>query len=103
MGEFQRSRLFTPGPLKFSELAHKGGGARFVVLTVEPCPMSSPKRGLHQKVKEAGASAGLETHTPDNPAVSNTWLIFQEKVVFEQRKIGGMQRNASHRWTNTTI
>jgi hypothetical protein len=29
----------------------------------------------------------LETHAPDNLAVSGTWLVFQEKVVLEQGKI----------------
>jgi hypothetical protein len=47
----------------------------------------SPKGSLHQKVKEAGMRTGLETHAPDNLAVSDTWLVFQEKVVLKQGKI----------------
>jgi hypothetical protein len=62
-----------------------------VVLTIEPCPVPSPNGRLHQKVKEVGTRAGLETHGPDNRAVSGTRLVFQEKVIFEQRKI---RRNA---------
>jgi hypothetical protein len=91
MGEFKRSRLFTPGPLKFRESDYKRREAGFVVLTVEPCPVPSRKGGLHRKVKKADARVGLETHAPDNLAVSGTRLIFQEKVVFEQREI---RRNA---------
>jgi hypothetical protein len=33
--------------------------------------------------------AGLKTYTPNNLLVSGTWLVFQEKIVFEQGKIGG--------------
>jgi hypothetical protein len=36
MGEFKRSRLFIPGPLKFRELAYERREAGFVVLAVEP-------------------------------------------------------------------
>jgi hypothetical protein len=35
---------------------------------------------------------GLETHAPDNLAVSGTQLVFQQKVILEQREI---IRNAS--------
>jgi hypothetical protein len=87
MGEFKRSRLFIPGPLKFRELAYERREAGFVVLAVEPWPMPTTKGSLHQKVKEAGARADLETHVPDNLAVSDARLIFQEKVVFEQWEI----------------
>jgi hypothetical protein len=87
VGEFKRSSLFTPWPLKFRESACKRREARFVVLIVEPCPMPSPKGSLHWEVKEASVRAGLEAHTPDNLAVSSAWLIFQEKVILEQREI----------------
>jgi hypothetical protein len=83
MGEFKRSRLFTPGPLKFRESAYERGEAGFVVLTVEPCPVPSPKDGLHWEVKEADVRVGLEAHTPDNLVVSGARLILQEKVVLE--------------------
>jgi hypothetical protein len=87
MGEFKRSRLFTPGPLKFRELAYERREAGFMVLVEEPCPVPSTKGSLHRKVKEAGTRADLETHGPNNLAVSGARLIFQEKVVFEQREI----------------
>jgi hypothetical protein len=83
MGEFKRSRFFTPSPLKFRESTHKRREAGFMVLTIEPRTVPSSKGSLHRKVKEAGARAGLETHTPDNLAVSGTRLIFQEKVILE--------------------
>jgi hypothetical protein len=38
MGEFKRSRFFTPPPLKFREPTYKRREAGFVVLIVEPCP-----------------------------------------------------------------
>jgi hypothetical protein len=54
MGEFKRSRLFTLGPLKFRESTYERREAGFVVLTVEPHPVSSLKGSLHREVKEAG-------------------------------------------------
>jgi hypothetical protein len=58
-----------------------------MILAVEPCPVPSPKRSLHRKIKEAGVRAGLKTHNPDNLTVSGTQLIFQEKIILEQGKI----------------
>jgi hypothetical protein len=91
MGEFKRSRFFTPRPLKFRESAYKRREVGFMVLTLEPCLVPSPKGSLHRMVKEASTRVGLETHAPNNLVVSGTWLVFQEKVVLEQRKI---RRNA---------
>jgi hypothetical protein len=96
MGEFQRSRLLTPGPLKFRELAYERREVGFMVLAVEPCHMSSPKGSPHRKVKESDVRVGLEAHAPDNLTVSGAQLIFQEKIVFEQREI---RRNAMKRFT----
>jgi hypothetical protein len=96
MGEFERSRFFTPRPLKFRELAYKRREARFMVLVIEPYHVPPPKRSLHRKVKEAGARAGLETHAPNNLTDSGTWLVFQEKVILEQRKI---RRNSRECYT----
>jgi hypothetical protein len=79
MGMFKRSRLFTPGPLKFRESTYKKREAGFVVLTVEPCPVPSPKVGLHRKVKEVDARAGLESHVPDNLLVSGFNWYFKKK------------------------
>jgi hypothetical protein len=83
MGEFKRSRFFTPRPLKVRESAYKRREVGFVVLAVEPRVVPSPKGSLHQKVKKAGARVGLEAHAPDNLAVSSTRLVFQEKVILE--------------------
>jgi hypothetical protein len=33
--------------------------------------------------------AGLKTYTPNNLSVSDTQLLFQEKVKFEEREIRG--------------
>jgi hypothetical protein len=51
-----------------------------MVLAIEPRPMPSPKGSLHRKDKEASTRVGLETHTPNNLAVSSTLLVHQEKV-----------------------
>jgi hypothetical protein len=67
-----------------------------MVLTVEPCPVPSPKGSLHRKVKETSVRAGLETHTPDNLAVCGTWLVCQEKVILEQWKV---RRNSKQSFT----
>jgi hypothetical protein len=73
--------------LKFREPAYKRRVAGFMVPTVQPCPMPSPKGSLHHKVEEAGTRVGLETHAPDNLVVSGTRLVFQQKVILEQREI----------------
>jgi hypothetical protein len=67
-----------------------------MVLIVEPHLVPSPKGNLHWEVKEAGARAGLESHTSDNLAVSGTRLVFHEKVILEQREI---RRNAKKCFT----
>jgi hypothetical protein len=72
---------------KFRESANEMGEAGLVVLAIEPRPMPSPKGSIHWEVKEASTRAGLETHTSDNLAVSDARLVFQEKVILEQREI----------------
>jgi hypothetical protein len=96
MGEFERSRFFTPRPLKFRELAYKRRQTRFMVLAVEPHLMSSPKGSVHRKVKEADVRVGSETHAPNNLTVCGTQLVFNEKVILEQRKI---RRNSNECFT----
>jgi hypothetical protein len=83
MGEFKRSRFFTPRTLKIRESAYKRREAGFIVLAVEPRPVPSLKGSLHRKVKEACVRVSLETRSPDDLAVSNTRLVFQEKVILE--------------------
>jgi hypothetical protein len=80
---------FTPSSLELVELAYKRREARFMVLTIKLGHMPSLERSLHRKVGEAGARAGLKTHTPNNLSVSGTRLVFQEIIVLEQGKIGG--------------
>jgi hypothetical protein len=46
-----------------------------VVLTIEPCPMPSPKRGFQRKVEEASVRASLKTYTSDDLLVGGTRLI----------------------------
>jgi hypothetical protein len=87
MREFERCGFFTPSPLKFRESAYKGREVWFMVLTVEPCSVPSPKRGIHGKFKKADVRTGLMTHTPNDLSVSGTWLISQEKIIIEQREV----------------
>jgi hypothetical protein len=87
MRKFERCGFFAPSPLKFRESAYKGREAWFIILIVELCPAPSPKRGLHGELKEADVRAGLKAHTPNNLSVSDTRLVFQEKVIFEQREV----------------
>jgi hypothetical protein len=60
-----------------------------MVFAVEPCHVPSLKGSFHRKVKEAGTRAGLETHPSDNLVVSGARLVFEEEVIFEQRKVRG--------------
>jgi hypothetical protein len=60
-----------------------------MILVVKPHHVPSPKGSFHRKVKEAGTRADLETHPSDNLAVSSAQLVFQEEVIFEQRKVRG--------------
>jgi hypothetical protein len=81
--EFERSGLFTPCSSELEESANKRREAGLMVFTVKPCPAPSLKRGLNREFKEANVGSGLKTHTPNNIAVSDTRLIFQEKIVPE--------------------
>jgi hypothetical protein len=83
MGEFTRGRFFIPRPLEFKESAYKRREAGFMALVVEPRPVPSLTGSLHQKVKEAGVRAGLETYASDSLVISGTWLVFHEKVILE--------------------
>jgi hypothetical protein len=74
--EFERSRLFAPSSLELQEPANKGGEAGFMVFTIEPCPVPSPKQSFHEKLKEVSVRVGLKSHTSNNLLVSVTQLIF---------------------------
>jgi hypothetical protein len=64
LGELEWSRLFAPSSLELREPAYEQGEARFMVLTIEPCPVPSSRRGFQGKIKEAGARVSLKTYTP---------------------------------------
>jgi hypothetical protein len=74
--EFELGGLFSPSSLEFWESAIKGREARFMLLTIKPDPMPSPKRSVQRKVEEASTRAGLKTYTPNNLLVSGTQLVF---------------------------
>jgi hypothetical protein len=75
--------------LELGESAYKGREARFMVLAIKSDPMPSLERSLQREVEEACTRAGLKTYTPNNLLVSGARLVFQEKIVLEQEKIGG--------------
>jgi hypothetical protein len=58
-----------------------------MILVVKPCRVSSLKRSFLGKIEEASTRAGLEMYAPTNLLVGNTWLVLQEKLVFEEREV----------------
>jgi hypothetical protein len=87
LGELKWSQLFAPSSLELGEPAYEWREARFMVLTIEPCPVTSPKRGFQGKIKEASARASLKTYAPNDLSVGSTRLILQEEIIFEQREV----------------
>jgi hypothetical protein len=75
--------------LELGESAYKEREARFMVLAIEPSPMPSSERNLQRNIEKTSTRAGLKTYTPNNLSVSGAQLVFQEKIVLEQGKIGG--------------
>jgi hypothetical protein len=45
-----------------------------------------PERRFYGEVKKAAERSSLESHAPDDLSVVGARLIFQEKIVLEQRK-----------------
>jgi hypothetical protein len=43
-GEFEWVGFFTPSPLELGESTNKMREARFMIITIEPCPMPSTRR-----------------------------------------------------------
>jgi hypothetical protein len=87
LGELEWSQLFAPSSLELGELAYEWREARFMVLTIEPCPMLSPKRGFQGKIEEASARASMKTYAPNDLSVGGTRLILQEEIFFEQMEV----------------
>jgi hypothetical protein len=58
-----------------------------MVLAIEPCAMTPPRRSFQRKVEEASTTTGLKTYAPNDLSVGGTRLISQEKVIFERREI----------------
>jgi hypothetical protein len=96
LGKFEWSRLFTLSVVELKELAREGGEARFMILTIELCPMPSPKRSFQGKVKKTITRLSLEAYTPNNLPVGSTQLVLQEKVVFEESEV---RRNPEEEFT----
>jgi hypothetical protein len=82
LGKFKWSRFFAPSVVKLGESAHKGREAGFMIISIELCPVPSPKRSFQGKIEEASMRASLETYAPNNLPVGGTRLVLQEKVVF---------------------
>jgi hypothetical protein len=72
LGELKWSQLFAPSSLELGEPAYERREARFMVLTIEPCLVTSPKRGFQGKIKEASARASLKTYAPNDLSVGST-------------------------------
>jgi hypothetical protein len=82
LGELKWCRLFAPRSLAL-EPAYKWREARFLVLTIEPCLVPSPKSCFQGKIEEANTRASLKTYAPNDLSVGDTWLILQEEIIFE--------------------
>jgi hypothetical protein len=94
LGKLEWSRLFASSIVELEESAHEGREAGFMILTIEPCPVPSLKRGFQGRIEEASTRAGLETYTPNNLPVHGTRqvlqearLVHQEEVIFEKREV----------------
>jgi hypothetical protein len=59
LGKLEWSWLFAPGSFELEESAYEGREDGLMVLTIEPCPMPSSKRGFQRKVEEASVRTGL--------------------------------------------
>jgi hypothetical protein len=73
--ELEWSQLFAPSSLELGEPAYKQRETGFMVLTIEPCIMPSPKRGFQGKVVEASMRASLKTYAPNDLLIGGTRLI----------------------------
>jgi hypothetical protein len=83
LGELEWSGLFAPSSLELGEPAYEQREARFMILTMEPYLVPSPKRGFQGKVEEASARASLETYAPNDVSVGDAQLILEEEIIFE--------------------
>jgi hypothetical protein len=46
LGKLEWSRLFAPSVVELRESAHKAREVGLMILTIEPCPVPSPKRSF---------------------------------------------------------
>jgi hypothetical protein len=63
-GELEWSLFLTSSSLELRELAYKLREDRLVVLVIEPCPITSLKRGFEREVEEANTRVSLNSHSP---------------------------------------
>jgi hypothetical protein len=89
---FQWSGLFAPSPMEFRESSYEGREARFMVLIVEPCSMSSPERILQRKVKKSSMSSSLLAYATYDFVICSARLVFQEEIILSKRKFGGIPK-----------
>jgi hypothetical protein len=66
----------------------EGGGARFMVFTVELGPMSSLERSLQRKIEKVAMWVRLDANTTNDLLLGRARLILQEEVMFEEWEIG---------------
>jgi hypothetical protein len=72
--------------MTLKESTNKRREARFMILKIKPSLVPSPERSFHGEVKEAATRASFETNTLDDLSVIGAWLVFQEKLILEQRE-----------------
>jgi hypothetical protein len=73
------------GPLKFRESAYEGRDVGFMIFTTKLGFVPSSEGSFHVEVEEATTRVSLESSASDNHSVIGTQLIFQKKVMLEQR------------------
>jgi hypothetical protein len=74
-----------------------------MVFAIKPGLVPSLEQSLHCHIQEATARACLEAYAANNLLFIGTGLILQQEITFEQGKIVGTPRKASHICTKRAI
>jgi hypothetical protein len=59
-----------------------------MIFTIKPLLVPSFERRFQLEVNEVTMQASLDANATNNLALSNTRLILQKEVMFEQREVG---------------
>jgi hypothetical protein len=71
----------------FREASDERGKTGLMIFAVKPLLMPSLEGRFRREVEEVTMRAGLNTDTTYNISLSGSRLVFQEKIVLEERKI----------------